>query len=166
MPGAKGFSALLYLRAEHPAVPVVVVSASEEPSIVQRTLDFGASGFIPKSASLESIGQSLRTVLEGGVCVPRLSDRVTRATERDSELARNLSTLTPRQLRVLLMLAEGQNNRRIAHNLDITEATVKAHITGILRKLGTESRTETAVLTQRLLHTGEPPDLDDLDYDF
>jgi len=66
MPGAKGFSALLYVRAEHPALPVVVVSASEDASVVQRSLDFGASGFIPKSASIESIGQSLRTVLEGG----------------------------------------------------------------------------------------------------
>jgi len=155
MPGAKGFSALLYVRAEHPALPVVVVSASEDASVVQRSLDFGASGFIPKSASIESIGQSLRTVLEGGVCSPPVMDGPPRATLRESELARRLSSLTPRQLGVLVMLAEGQSNRRIAENLAITEATVKAHITGILRKLGTESRTEAAVLAQRLLQTGD-----------
>jgi DNA-binding NarL/FixJ family response regulator len=155
MPGAKGFSALLYVRAEHPALPVIVVSASEDASVVQRSLDFGASGFIPKSASIESIGQSLRTVLEGGVCSPPVPESQPRAILRDSELARRLSSLTPRQLGVLVMLAEGQSNRRIAENLAITEATVKAHITGILRKLGTESRTEAAVLAQRLLQTGD-----------
>ena len=165
MPGAKGFSSLLYLRAEHPAVPVIVVSASEDASVIQRALDFGASGFIPKSARIETIGDSLRTVLGGGVSVPRTLESRGRSGEEDREQARRLSTLTPQQLRVLIMLAEGQSNKYIAGNLAITEATVKAHITGILRKLDLERRTQAAILAQRLLQTGERTEIIGLDED-
>jgi DNA-binding NarL/FixJ family response regulator len=165
MPGARGLSSLLYLRAEYPAVPIVVVSATEEPSVVQRALDFGASGFIPKSSSIETIGDSLRTVLDGGICAPHLPDRRSQAEEQDRELARRLSTLTPQQLKVLVMLAEGHSNKHIAAHLAITEATVKAHITGILRKLGIERRTQAAVLAQRLMQTGERRDIGSLEDD-
>jgi DNA-binding NarL/FixJ family response regulator len=165
MPGARGFSSLLSLRAEYPTVPIVVVSASEDASVVRRALDFGASGFIPKSASIEIIGESLRTVLDGGISAPRLHEGRTKAEERDRELARRLSTLTPQQLKVLVMLAEGQSNKYIAGHLAITEATVKAHITGILRKLGIERRTQAAILAQRLMQTGERAELDGLDDD-
>jgi DNA-binding NarL/FixJ family response regulator len=165
MPGARGLSSLLHLRAEYPAVPIVVVSASEDAGVVQRTLDFGASGFIPKSASIETIGESLRTVLDGGISAPLLPERRTRAEEQDRELARRLSTLTPQQLKVLVMLAEGQSNKDIAGHLAITEATVKAHITGILRKLGIERRTQAAILAQRLMQTGSRVDIDGLDDD-
>ena len=165
MPGAKGFSSLLFLRAEHPAVPVIVVSASEDPSVVQRALDFGASGFIPKSSRIETIGESLRTVLSGGVSAPGMPERRSRADEKDRDMARRLSTLTPQQLKVLIMLAEAQSNKNIAGSLMITEATVKAHITGILRKLGLERRTQAAILAQRLLHTGERAEISGLDED-
>ncbi|HWS66863.1 MAG TPA: response regulator transcription factor [Steroidobacteraceae bacterium] len=165
MPGARGLSSLLYLRAEYPTVPIVVVSASEDPCVVQRTLDFGASGFIPKSASIETIGESLRAVLDGGICAPPLPERRSKAEEQDREQARRLSTLTPQQLKVLVMLAEGQSNKYIAAHLAITEATVKAHITGILRKLGIERRTQAAVLAQRLMQTGDRPELRALDDD-
>src|SRR5882757_3522777 len=165
MPGARGFSSLLYLRAEYPTVPIIVVSASEDASVVQRALDFGASGFIPKSASVETIGESLRTVLDGGISAPRLPERRTKAEEQDRELARRLSTLTPQQLRVLVMLAEGQSNKYIASHLAIAEATVKAHITGILRKLGIERRTQAAILAQRLMQTGERTEIDALEED-
>ncbi len=165
MPGARGLSSLLYLRAEYPTVPIVVVSASEDPCVVQRTLDFGASGFIPKSASIETIGDSLRAVLDGGICAPPLPERRSKAEEQDREQARRLSTLTPQQLKVLVMLAEGQSNKYIAAHLAITEATVKAHITGILRKLGIERRTQAAVLAQRLMQTGDRAEIRALDDD-
>ena len=163
MPGAKGFSSLLYLRAEHPTVPVIVVSASEDSSVVQRALDFGASGFIPKSARVETIGESLRTVLGGGVFAPHVPERRARAEEQDRDLARRLSTLTPQQLKVLLMLADGQSNKYIAANLAITEATVKAHITAIMRKLGIERRTQAAILAQRLLQMDDRAEISRLD---
>jgi DNA-binding NarL/FixJ family response regulator len=163
MPGAKGFSSLLYLRAEHPTVPVIVVSAAEDPSVVQRALDFGASGFIPKSARIETIGESLRIVLGGGVFAPPMPERVAKVELQDRDLARRLSTLTPQQLKVLVMLADGQSNKYIAGSLAITEATVKAHITGILRKLGIERRTQAAVMAQRLLQTGDRADVTELE---
>lgn len=163
MPGAKGFSSLVYLRAQYPAVPVVVVSAAEDLTVIKRALDFGASGFIPKSARIETIGETLRVVLGGGVSAPRLSGRVTSVEERDGELARRLASLTPQQLKVLVMLAEGETNKYIAGSLAITEATVKAHITAILRKLGLERRTQAAIIAQRLLHSGEGANVDDLD---
>jgi len=165
MPGAKGLSSLLHLRTERPAVPIVVISASEDPCVVQRSLDFGASGFIPKSASIETIGESLRTVLNGGISAPLSSERCSQAEEQERELARRLSTLTPQQLKVLIMLAEGQSNKYIAGHLAITEATVKAHITGILRKLGIERRTQAAVLAQRLMQTGDRSEIRGLDDD-
>jgi DNA-binding NarL/FixJ family response regulator len=165
MPGARGFSSLLYLRAEHPAVPVIVVSAAEDASVVQRALDFGASGFIPKSARIEAIGEVLRTVLGGGVAAPRVPNNLGRVELQDRESARRLSTLTPQQLKVLVLLSDGQSNKYIAGNLGITEATVKAHITGILRKLGIERRTQAAILAQRLLQTGERADINGLDDD-
>jgi DNA-binding NarL/FixJ family response regulator len=164
MPGAKGFSALLYLRAEYPAIPVIVVSASEDASVIQRALDFGASGFIPKSARIETIGESVRVVLGGGVSTPSLPRRA-RAGDQDRDMARRLSTLTPQQLKVLIELADGQSNKYIAASLAITEATVKAHITGILRKLGIERRTQAAVLAQRLLQTGERTEINGVDDD-
>jgi DNA-binding NarL/FixJ family response regulator len=165
MPSARGLSSLLYLRAEYPTVPIVVVSASEDPSVVQRTLDFGASGFIPKSASIETIGESLRAVLDGGICAPQLPERRSKAEDQDREHARRLSTLTPDQLKVLMMLAEGQSNKDIAGHLASTEAAVTAHITGILRKLGIERRTQAAVLAQRLMETGDRHDFGSLDDD-
>jgi DNA-binding NarL/FixJ family response regulator len=163
MPGARGLSSLLYLRAEYPTVPIVVVSALEDPSVVQRTLDFGASGFIPKSANIETIGESLRAVLAGGICAPHLPELRSKAEEQDREHARRLSTLTPHQLKVLMMLAEGQSTKDIAGHLASTEASVKIHITGILRKLGIERRTQVAVLAHRLMQTGDRYDVGSLD---
>ncbi|MGA2551584.1 MAG: response regulator transcription factor [Burkholderiaceae bacterium] len=165
MPGAQGLSSLLYLRAEHPAVPAVVVSAWEDATIVQRAFDFGASGFIPKSASIETILESLRTVLAGGVYAPTLTETGVVEERQDREHARHLASLTHQQLRVLTMLADGQSNKHIAAQLSITEATVKAHITAILRKLGIERRTQAAILAQRLLHINQHADLNCLEED-
>jgi DNA-binding NarL/FixJ family response regulator len=154
MPGAKGFSSLVYLRAQYPTVPVVVVSAADEAAVVRRALDFGASGFIPKSARIETIGEVLRMVLGGDVAAPQLPERVADTERHDAELARRFASLTPQQLKVLVMLAEGESNKNIGASLSIAEATVKAHITAILRKLQLERRTQAAIVAQRLLQTG------------
>jgi DNA-binding NarL/FixJ family response regulator len=156
MPGAHGFSQLMQLRAQHPSIPVAIISAVENPSIARRALDFGASGFIPKSASIETIGRMLRMVLEGKVavledCAASSSDR----GDRDRELAQTIASLTPQQHRVLLLVAEGHSNKIIAQDLDVSEATIKAHVTVILRKLGLERRTQAALLAQRLF--GDDP---------
>lgn len=150
MPGVRGFSSLLYLRSEFPAVPVVVVSGYEESALIQRVLQFGAIGFIPKTSSLETMGEAVRTALDGKVWTP---PEIPKAPDdgKDAEIAAKVASLSPQQLRVLLMLADGRLNKQIAHELQITEATVKAHMTVILRKLGLVRRTQAAVLAQRLI---------------
>lgn len=150
MPGVKGFSSLLFLRAEYPDIPVVVVSGHEEPGLVRRVLDFGAMGFIQKISSLETMGEAIRAALDGKVWAPP-DFKEPAASPADRELARKVASLSPQQLRVLLMLADGRLNKQIAAELEITEATVKAHMTAILRKLGLSRRTQAAVLAQRLM---------------
>ena len=135
MPGAHGFSALAHIRATRPALPVIVVSAREEPMVIRRALAHGASGFIPKSADTEMIQRALRTVIEGETFDPFAHGAV-RLDEAERDLARRLAELTPQQFRVLTMLCEGKLNKQIAYDLDVTEATIKAHVTAILRKLG------------------------------
>jgi len=163
IPGARGFSLLLYLKAEHPTIPVILVSVSDGPGIVQRALDFGASGFIPKSARATAIGGVLRTVLGGGVAALRAPNGHARIDLEDREAARRLASLSIKKLKVLVQLADGHSNKYIAGHLAITEATVKAHITGILRTLGIERRTQAAILAQRLLQTGKHAEGNSLD---
>lgn len=151
MPGVRGFSSLLFLRSEYPNVPVVVVSGYDEQPLIQRVLQFGAMGFIPKTTSLETMGEAVRAALNGTVWTPQPVPRAEKDSV-DGAIAAKVATLSPQQLRVLLMLADGRLNKQIAHELSITEATVKAHMTVILRKLGLARRTQAAVLAQRLMH--------------
>lgn len=158
MPGARGFSSLIYLRALYPQVPVAVISAQEDPAVIRRAQDFGAAGFVPKSSSLDAIGAAVRAVLDGREWWP-----ASMGDERPGErqIAASIASLTPQQLRVLLMIAEGTANKVIAADLGITEGTVKAHVTAILRKLNLFRRTQLIVLAQKLLASrGEPFDLD------
>ncbi len=148
MPGVQGFSGLIYLRAQFPDIPVVVVSASEETAIIRRAISFGASGFIPKSASAEQMQVALRAVLAGEVAVPE--DVSLEEDEETGDMARRLSTLTPQQMRVLMMLREGLLNKQIAYELGVSEATIKAHVSAILQKLGVESRTQAVIAASRV----------------
>ncbi|MDB5969625.1 MAG: Two component transcriptional regulator, LuxR family [Hydrocarboniphaga sp.] len=151
MPGSQGFSTLIELRAQYPALPIAIVSAEEDPGVIRRALDFGASGFIPKSSSSEKIAEGLRAVLEGSTWVPPEMLIGESAADADAELAARVASLTPQQFRVLTLLADGRLNKQIGGDLDISEATIKAHVTAILRKLGLSRRTQAAVLAQRLL---------------
>lgn len=147
MPGARGFSALLHVRGEHPQVPVVVISSNDHPRVIRRAQQFGAAGFIPKSAPAESIGEAVAAVLEGGTWFPPMAAE---RSDADAELAAKLARLTPQQFRVLMCLADGLLNKQIAHELGLAENTVKVHVTAILRKLECYSRTQAAVLVRAL----------------
>jgi len=147
MPGAQGYSALLYLRGERPELPVIIVSASEQPRTVQRARQFGAAGFVPKSAPIEQIRAALRQVLDGELWFPALAEE---HDPVDAELAARLAQLTPQQLRVLMCIADGRLNKQIAFDLGLAENTVKVHVTAILRKLGCYSRTQAAVMVRAL----------------
>ncbi|MGB2130628.1 MAG: response regulator transcription factor [Marinobacterium sp.] len=156
MPGTHGFSGLVFLRGQHPGVPVVVVSGSEETHVMKRAIDYGASGFIPKSAPLETISEAITAVLEGEEWLPQeLTDSMDEVSEEDQKFAVALASLTPQQFRVLTMLTEGLLNKQIAYELSVSEATIKAHVTAILRKLGVHSRTQAVIAAQRL--GVEPP---------
>ncbi len=148
MPGVQGFSGLIYLRAQYPDIPVVIISASEETAIVRRAISFGASGFIPKSASGDEMQKALRAVLAGEVAVPE--DISLEMGETDEDIVRRLSTLTPQQMRVLMMLREGLLNKQIAWRLGVSEATIKAHVSAILQKLNVESRTQAVIAASRV----------------
>lgn len=150
MPGVKGFSGLMYLRAQYPGIPVVVVSASEEPAIIRRCIEFGASGFIPKSAGTDTIREAFREVLDGRIWTPAEVDLSQPEDSDVSDLVARLGTLTPQQVRVLMMLSEGLLNKQIAYKLGVSEATVKAHVSAILQKLGVESRTQAVIAASRI----------------
>jgi DNA-binding NarL/FixJ family response regulator len=150
MPGISGFSGLIYLRAQFPAIPVVIVSASDDGGTIRQSLDFGASGFIPKRFGVETLRDAILKVLGGDVWVPADTDL---SSATDPELVRlrdRLVTLTPQQVRVLMMLSEGLLNKQIAYELGVSEATIKAHVSAILQKLGVESRTQAVIAAAKI----------------
>lgn len=150
MPGASGLSGLVSLRAEHPDLPMIVVSAHDGSQTVRRALELGASGFISKSASMDEIRASVRQVLEGGIASPSGLDLGTEGDPEFSDLLRRLRSLTPQQTRVLTMLSSGLLNKQIAFELGVSEATIKAHVSAVLQKLGVDSRTQAVILLSRL----------------
>lgn len=150
MPGVKGLSGLMYLRAQYPEIPVVVVSANEDPAAIRRCIEFGASGFIPKSLPVETIRVAVRTVLDGDVWTPPDLDLGQAGDGDTSDLVARLATLTPQQVRVLMMLSEGLLNKQIAYKLNVSEATIKAHVSAILQKLGVDSRTQAVIAVNKI----------------
>jgi DNA-binding NarL/FixJ family response regulator len=150
MPGVQGFSGLLYLRAQFPEIPVVVVSAHDDPAVIRRAIEFGASGFVPKSLDTDQIGSALRAILSGGTWTPPDIDLSASEDRETAELVRRLATLTPQQIRVLMMVSEGLLNKQIAYELSVSEATVKAHVSAILQKLGVDSRTQAVIAASKI----------------
>ena len=150
MPGVRGFSGLMYLRAQHPDTPVVVVSGNEDRSVMRRCIDFGASGYIPKTTDIEAMRTAIRTVLEGQTWTPPDVDLAAPADKETADLVRRLASLTPQQVRVLMMLSEGLLNKQIAYELSVSEATVKAHVSAILQKLGVDSRTQAVIVAAKI----------------
>jgi DNA-binding NarL/FixJ family response regulator len=150
MPGVHGVSGLLYLRAEHPEVPVAIVSASDDAATIRQCLDCGASGFIPKSQPVEAIREAIRSIIGGEVWLPPDVDVRTPVPDETASLVSRLSTLTPQQVRVLMMLGEGLLNKQIAFKLGVSEATIKAHVSAILQKLGVDSRTQAVIAINKI----------------
>ena len=150
MPGISGFSGLIYLRAQYPAIPVVIVSASDDVGTIRRSLDFGASGFIPKRFGVETLRDAILKVMDGDVWVPPDIDLTSAADPDMTRLRDRLVTLTPQQVRVLMMLSEGLLNKQIAYELGVSEATIKAHVSAILQKLGVESRTQAVIAAAKI----------------
>ncbi len=161
MPGARGFSALAHLRGQYPGLPVIVVSAHEEASVARRALAHGAAGYIPKSSSAETIVEAIGHVRDGEIWMPAsMGSASTPLRDDEAQIAARVAELTPQQFRVLAMIAEGLLNKQIAYELGVSEATVKAHMTAIMRKLGCNNRTQVALAASQLAldpNTALPP---------
>jgi DNA-binding NarL/FixJ family response regulator len=161
MPGALGFSALSWFVGQKPQTPVIMVSANSHPATVRRAIDHGAAGFLSKSADVNDMGDCVAKVMAGATGLhPGLDATASGASLKSLDVADALATLTPQQFRVASMLVEGLRNKQIAYELDVKEATIKAHMTEIFRKLGVHSRTQ-AVLALGSLAVETPEDLVD-----
>ena len=129
---------------------MVVVSANEDPTTIRRCIEFGASGFVPKSEPVENIRSAVRAVIGGEIWTPKDIDLTAGADRTTDDLLARLSTLTPQQVRVLMMLGEGLLNKQIAYKLGVSEATIKAHVSAILQKLGVDSRTQAVIAINKI----------------
>lgn len=150
MPGISGFSGLIYLRAQYPAIAVVVVSASDDVGTIRQSLEFGASGFIPKRFGVETLRDAVMKVMAGDIWVPPDVDMTAAVDPEVTRLRDRLVSLTPQQVRVLMMLSQGLLNKQIAYELGVSEATIKAHVSAILQKLGVESRTQAVIAAAKV----------------
>ena len=150
MPGSHGLSSLIHVRARNPEISVVVVSANEEPVTINRALQLGAAGFIPKSSSLEKISSALAQVISGSRYVPDalIGMNLRALSDTVQTSAGKIGALTPQQFRIASLLAQGMLNKQIAWLLKITEATVKVHMRTIMDKLDVRNRTQVALLFQ------------------
>jgi len=154
MPGASGLSGLIALKGIDSTLPVAIISAFDDPVTIRRALDLGASGFISKSSGVDGIRKGVESILAGGVWTSEDIDLGTEGDPEISDLIQRLQTLTPQQTRVLSMLAEGLLNKQIAYELSVSEATIKAHVSAVLQKLGVDSRTQAVI---RLAKIGGDP---------
>ncbi|MGH1441514.1 MAG: response regulator transcription factor [Cellvibrionaceae bacterium] len=151
MPGSQDLFGLITVREKFPSIPVAVISANESSSIINRAMGHGASGYIPKSASAKVLHEAIQSVAEGERWLPpHIPPHITPITKEEKSLAAKVATLTPQQYRVLCYLREGWLNKQIGYELGVTEATIKAHITAIFRKLGVTNRTQAVIMLSHL----------------
>jgi DNA-binding NarL/FixJ family response regulator len=158
LPDRDGFSVLAELRENYPAISVVVLSGVQDAPNVRRALDLGALGYIPKSAESDVILNALRLIMSGGIYVPpellaHESPTVARSSlggEDHNPKSAAGDLLTSRQLEVLALLMQGKSNKVICQKLNLTEPTVKNHVTAILRALNVSNRTEAVIAANEL----------------
>lgn len=162
MPGTRGLDGLIELRTRYPKLPIVVVTALEDPRIIHEVMQCGAAGFISKSTRGSELGRALKEVMAGSVVLPKgYEPPLAAAPSGASDLTARIATLTPQQVRVLQMLRQGLLNKQIAFDLGVGETTVKAHVSEILRKLKVASRTQAVIEAAKIDFDsilGEPPD--------
>lgn len=151
MPGVSGFAGLVYLCKRYPSVPVVIISANEDPVVIQRAIEHGAAGFIPKSSSIDTITGAIASVLMGEIWTPAITrSNLPGKNVSETVLADRMSQLTPQQFKVLMMMSQGLLNKQIAYELSVSEATIKAHVTAIMQKLGVNNRTQAVLAASQL----------------
>ena len=154
IPGGHGFNNLINIRQHYPHIPVVMISAHEDNDTIAKAVELGASGFIPKSTSVDAIYIAIVEILAGKVWLPTHYQAPTNEHPA-SDIAERVASLTQQQHRILMMFAEGMLNKQIAYDLNVSEATIKAHATAIFRKLNVRNRTQ-AVIAIGHLDVAEP----------
>jgi len=147
MPGAMGLSSVALLRCVRPDLPLIVISSNDHPDVINRSKQFGAAGFVSKANSANSLRAAVEAVMAGETW---FSDDLDPPSAKDVHLARQLAQLTPQQMRVLMLLAEGLLNKQIGYSLGVTENTIRNHVAAILSKLECRSRTQAAMLVRAL----------------
>ncbi|MFT6268282.1 MAG: DNA-binding NarL/FixJ family response regulator [Alphaproteobacteria bacterium] len=151
MPGSNDLFGFLHIQKQFADLPIAVISGTEDASLISKIVGLGAIGFIPKTASANSISEAVNTMLEGDVWLPESVRLKIKDVDEDfSKLAENVASLTPSQYNVLCYMRDGLLNKQIGYNLGIAEATVKAHITVIFRKLGINNRTQAVLIASEL----------------
>ncbi|MDE3115867.1 MAG: response regulator transcription factor [Pseudomonadota bacterium] len=159
MPGSDALSGLRVMHSLTPDTPIAIISHFEDGALIEQGIACGAVGYIPKSLSHDAILQALQTILAGGVYLPpgaeqRICLKNPAGAAAQPQAQSLMESLTPRQRAVLDLLARGRANKQIADELAISEWTVKAHISAILRKLGAQSRLEAVVIARQLNPAG------------
>ena len=149
IPEAHGFTGLVRVREHFPEVPIMIVSGNDHSSVIHKAVALGASGFLPKSSSNEDFSTAIDAVVQGQVWIPSNLPAAALGLG-DEQTAERIASLTPQQLRVLTMIGEGLYNKQIASELSVTDATVRAHVTEIFRKLGVTNRTQAVISFNRL----------------
>ncbi|QJR81549.1 response regulator transcription factor [Alteromonas pelagimontana] len=156
MPGSNDLFGLLHIRKLYPGLPVAVVSGTEDASIISKIVGVGALGFIPKTAGSDDIASAVQVILNGDIWLPAsVSEKIEQVDEVFSALADKVASLTPSQYKVLCYMRDGLLNKQIGYNLEIAEATVKAHVTAIFKKLNINNRTQAVLIASQL--ELEPP---------
>ncbi len=158
MPGSNGLTDLAMFKKLYPQIPIIIVSAHEEPDIIRSCLNYNASGYIVKSSSPDEIKAAIQTVLMGDIySPPNINLSEDNSGQADNDIALKINSLTPSQLRILIEIGKGKLNKQIAYDLGISEGTVKAHITSIFKRLGINNRTQAVLITQK--HQAKMPTL-------
>lgn len=151
MPGSQDLFGLITVREKYSSIPVAVVSARDDLETISRAIGHGASAYIPKSASPAMIEEAICAVTEGARWVPESARHgLRRLDDEEASLAAKIASLTPQQYKVLCYLREGWLNKQIGYEIGVTEATVKAHITAIFKKLGVSNRTQAVIVLSKM----------------
>lgn len=151
MADSHGLAGLMIIKGSFPEVPVIVVSASDGAATVGAAIQAGASGYISKSQSPQRIRDALEQFSRGEITIPDNVLSGVSDTEREElDAIDNIALLTPTQLKVLIKMTEGLLNKQIAYEMDISEATVKSHVTAIFKKLHVRTRTQAVVIAKQL----------------
>jgi len=149
IPGAHGFNTLIHVRNHFPQIPVVIVSAHEKHDTISKAMQYGAAGFIPKSTPIDDIFNAIVTILSGSIWLPKSFQRTPNSKEH-IDIAEKVASLTQQQYRILMMFAQGMLNKQIAYDLNVSEATIKAHATAIFKKLDVRNRTQAVIAISQL----------------